>query len=60
MRTSAERFPAFEAWQGMSESEQDALLEKIERAERRSMRWRWMLGGLIGVTICAGLAVVFT
>jgi hypothetical protein len=30
------RFPEFDVWQTMSESEQDALLAKIERARRRS------------------------
>jgi hypothetical protein len=30
------RFPAFDVWQTMSESEQDAQLARIERGRRRS------------------------
>ena len=43
------KFPAFETWQGMSESEQDALLSRMEKTRRhRSM------------ALVCGLAVVCT
>jgi hypothetical protein len=36
-------FPAFDVWEKMSESEQDALLASMERSRRRS--------GLVGILI---------
>jgi hypothetical protein len=36
-------FPAFDVWQKMSESEQDALLGSMERSRRRN--------GLVGILI---------
>jgi hypothetical protein len=41
------RFPALDVWQSMSESEQDALLAKIERARRRSDGLTSILMGLL-------------
>jgi hypothetical protein len=39
------RFPAFDVWQTMSESEQDALLAKMETARRRaSLGYRLVIG----------------
>jgi hypothetical protein len=46
---STPRFPAFDDWQRMSESEQDALIAKLETARwRRSMMWRLLLGFACG------------
>lgn len=36
MPRSAPSFPVFDEWQKMSESEQDALLDRLEAAKRRS------------------------
>jgi len=35
MPRSAPSFPAFDEWQTMSESEQDALLDRLETSRRR-------------------------
>jgi hypothetical protein len=45
MFSRAPRFPAFETWKGMSETEQDALLARMEKARRRR-----------SIIICAALA----
>jgi hypothetical protein len=51
---SASRFPAFDDWQRMSESEQDALIAKLETARwRRSMMWRLLLGLVCGAAAIA-------
>ena len=42
---STPRFPAFDDWQKMSESEQDALIAQLEAARwRRSLMWRLLFG----------------
>jgi hypothetical protein len=38
------QFPAFDAWEKMSEAEQDALIARMERSRRRS-------NNLIGILI---------
>jgi hypothetical protein len=43
-------FPAFDAWERMSESEQDALIARMERARRRS---EGLFGVLIAVLVVA-------
>jgi hypothetical protein len=50
---SAQQFPAFEIWQQMEEGEQDALLSRLETAQRR----KTMAGRTLLVFGCA-LAVV--
>jgi hypothetical protein len=51
------RFPAFDAWQAMSESEQDALLAKIERARRRSHAFKSIL--IAGLVVAATSAALY-
>ncbi len=48
------RFPAFDAWQAMSESEQDALLAKIERARRRSEAFTNVLIAVLAAAAAGG------
>ena len=46
MTQPAPSFPAFDEWQKMSESEQDALLDRLETKQRGSIM-RWVLIGII-------------
>ena len=39
MTPAAPQFPALDVWEGMSEPEQDALIDRIERARRRKQLW---------------------
>jgi hypothetical protein len=48
------RFPAFDVWQTMSESEQDALLAKIERARRRSEAFTNVLIAVLAAAAASG------
>ncbi len=51
-------FPAFDEWQKMSESEQDALLDRLETAnERGSTIWH-VLVGMLCVAACAVVGAV--
>jgi hypothetical protein len=45
MAQAAPRFPSLNVWEGMSESEQDALLDQIERVRRRKMLWSRLQAG---------------
>ncbi len=54
MTQPAQSFPAFDDWQSMSESEQDALLDKLETAKRRGSIKSWVLFG-IGLVFAASL-----
>jgi hypothetical protein len=54
MAQSNRRFPAFDVWQTMDESEQDALLAKIERARRRSNAFTSVLIGVLVVAAISG------
>ena len=59
MLGSAPRFPALHIWQNMSESEQDALIAKIEAARRRrplAIRLAIFLAG-IGLLAASGVAL---
>jgi hypothetical protein len=49
-RSVQSSFPAFEEWQKLSESEQDALLDRLETSKRRNAYvWRLLIGaGLAG------------
>jgi hypothetical protein len=51
----APRFPAFEAWQNMSEGEQDSLLARMEAARRRKTLVLRMALALAGAAAAAGL-----
>jgi hypothetical protein len=46
-------FPAFDVWEKMSESEQDALIAGMERARRRSEA---LFGVLIAVLLVAAIS----
>jgi hypothetical protein len=46
-------FPTLRRWQGMSESEQDALLDKIERRRR----WRVIFRGVVAVLCVLAVAI---
>jgi hypothetical protein len=37
MTQAAPQFPSLDVWEGMSEPEQDALLDQIERVRRRKV-----------------------
>lgn len=54
MPRAAPSFPAFDEWQKMSESEQDALLDALEAGQRRRLT-AGVLIGLGGMTIAAAL-----
>ena len=54
MAQSNRRFPAFDVWQTMSESEQDALLAKIERARRRSEAFTNVLIAVLAAAAASG------
>ena len=51
-------FPEFDAWQAMSESEQDALIGKLERARRRSDAFTGILVAVLVVTAISALLYV--
>ena len=39
MTLAAPQFPPLNVWEGMSEPEQDALIDRIERARSRKLLW---------------------
>jgi hypothetical protein len=53
MRASTPAFPPFEQWQAMSEAEQDALIARMEAAQRFQRGLRRLLLGLTGIGIAA-------
>ena len=53
MSHPTQSFPAFDEWQKMSESEQDALLDRLETASERGSLIRHVLVGVLCVTACA-------
>lgn len=55
MLGSAPSFPSIDTWQQMSEGEQDALIQAIERSRRRRSR---VLIGLGSAGACAILALI--
>ena len=55
MPRAAPSFPAFDEWQRMSESEQDALLDALEVGQRRG---RLAMRLLLGVAGTAAIAAV--
>jgi hypothetical protein len=55
MPPPAPSFPAFETWQTMSESEQDALLARMETAKQRGALVRCLSAGAV---LIAGAVVV--
>ncbi|MBX9590470.1 MAG: hypothetical protein K2X43_14275 [Hyphomonadaceae bacterium] len=57
MSPPAPSFPAFDEWQKMSEREQDALLDRLETAGRRSSRMKRRLIALAGAAVGAAVIV---
>jgi len=57
MPRSAPSFPAFDEWRRMSESEQDALLDALEGAQRRDRLAALLLIGLGGVSVVAAVGL---
>ena len=55
MLGSTPAFPPFEQWQSMSESEQDALIARVETVRRRQRGLRRFLVGLACTTVAAGI-----
>lgn len=54
MKGSTPQFPAFDDWQRMSETEQDALLSRMEAARRRgAIAYR-----LLVALACAGAVAI--
>jgi hypothetical protein len=51
-------FPAFDEWQSMSEREQDALLDKLDTANRRGSLTRSILVAVLGLATCAVIGLV--
>ena len=56
MTQTAPQFPSLNVWEGMSELEQDALLDHFERVRRRKVLWsRLQVGfawGAAAVCLC--------
>ena len=46
------QFPTIRSWQAMSERDQDALLDRIERARRRGLLWS-RIGGWVALRAAA-------
>lgn len=57
MTQPAPSFPAFDEWEKMSESEQDALLDRLE-TKRRGSLFKWVAAGLLGVAVCAAICAM--
>jgi hypothetical protein len=59
MPRAVPNFPAFDEWQHMSESEQDALLDRFEAEQRRVNVFKRALTGFACVVlVAAGLAAL--
>jgi hypothetical protein len=56
MTQAAPPFPSLVVWEGMSEPEQDALLDRIEMVRRRKLLWsRLQVGFALGAAgVCLG------
>jgi hypothetical protein len=56
MTPAAPQFPSLNVWEGMSEPEQDALIDRIERARRRKMLWSRIQAGVMwaAAAVCLG------
>lgn len=49
------RFPTFDVWQALSESEQDALIAKIEHSRRRSDAFTSVLIAALVMALIGGV-----
>ena len=56
MPRSTPSFPAFDNWQQMSETEQDALLDRLETSKRRRARITRLLVGVAAAALAAFIA----
>lgn len=54
MARFAPRFPAFDEWQKLSESDQDALIARMERARRRNDSLSAVLFAILLVAAMSG------
>jgi hypothetical protein len=54
MNQAERTFPTLRRWRRMSESEQDALLDKVERRRR----WRVIFRSIVAVLCVLALAIV--
>ena len=56
MTSGAPQFPSLNVWEGMSEPEQDAFIDRIERDRRRKLLWsRVQAGGMwAAAAVCLG------
>jgi hypothetical protein len=58
MESTSRTFPTLRRWRGMSESEQDALLHRIEQRRRwRVIRMRTIIALAGALTVAAGIAL---
>ena len=57
MTQPAPSFPAFDEWQSMSESEQDALLDRLETKQRGPV-FKRVAAGLLGLAFCAAVCAM--
>lgn len=57
MTQPAPSFPAFDEWEKMSESEQDALLDRLETKQRGPI-FKRVVVGLLGVAVCAAICAM--
>lgn len=53
MPQPAPSFPAFDEWDKLSESEQDALLDRLETAKQRGSLIKRALIGVLCIAVCA-------
>jgi hypothetical protein len=61
MTQPAPSFPAFDEWEKMSESEQDALLDRLETTKQRGSTIKRVVMGLLSVAVYAATcAMVLT
>ena len=47
MTPAAPQFPSLNVWEGMSEPEQDALIDRIEKARERKLLWSRIQAGVM-------------
>ncbi len=60
MREEPHTFPTLRSWQRMSESQQDAMLDRVEARRRwRAIRQRVAIAALIAVVVVAALVIAF-
>jgi hypothetical protein len=58
MSKPAQSFPAFDEWEKMSESEQDALLDRMETTKERGSTIKRVVMVLLSVAVYAATCVM--